>query len=185
MLEKLPEDVQRLIISLPFRVGYFISVSDQSGGESADEVEQKAIRNIVTFYVEDTVKSEFAHEVMFETLKLKPKWDDWKKDIENVPSECQQLNMVLRDMIDAKDIVSFKQNLLEIAVVVAQAYRETNGNAPPLEKLKSFLKEIMRSLHSVLGTESLAIDEGMLSVSYLERAAIMRLADDLSIEFKF
>ncbi len=43
----------------------------------------------------------------------------------------------------------------------------------------------MRSLHSVLGTESLAIDEGMLSVSHLERAAIMHLADDLSIEFKF
>lgn len=185
MLEKLPEDVQRLIISLPYRVGCFISASDQSGGDSADVAEQNALRNIVTFYVEDTVKSEFAHEIMYETLKLKPKWEDWKANIENVPSECQQLNMLLRGVIDAKEIISFKQNLLEIAVVVAQAYRETNENAPPLEKFKAFLKDIMRSLHSILGTESLAVDEGMLSVSHLERIAIMRLADDLSIEFKF
>ena len=48
MLEKLPEDVQRLIISLPYRVGCFISASDQSGGDSADVAEQNALRKLLS-----------------------------------------------------------------------------------------------------------------------------------------
>jgi len=98
-LSKLPQDIQDLVVSLPFRVGLFISESDQTGGDESAEAERKALENIVTFYVEDTVKGEFAHEVMLHTLNNKSKWNDWSENIGKVPEECLHLTYMLKDVI--------------------------------------------------------------------------------------
>lgn len=185
MLPQLSPDVRRLVVALPYRVGYFISVSDQSGGDDADEAEQNALRNIVTFYVEDTVKSEFAHEVMFETLNYKAKWEDWKKGIEKVPDECQKISSSLVGIIENKEIIAYKQNLLEIAIVVAQAYREVDENSPLSDRIQQLVTQLINKMRAAFGGEVVQQSEAMLSVSPLERAAIKKLAASLSIDFHF
>lgn len=184
MLSQLSPDIQNLVVSLPFRVGYFISASDKTGGGAAAAAEQQALQNIVTFYVEDAVKSQFAHEVMTEMANRKGKWDGWKQSIETTPDDCGKLTTALVGVIDAKEIIAFKQNLLEIAVVVAQAYREINENSSAMEKLRQVVHRMISHLRTLVSGEAVQ-ESAMANISPLERAAIKKLANQLNIDFNF
>ncbi|MFA7276571.1 MAG: hypothetical protein WC043_07205 [Pseudobdellovibrionaceae bacterium] len=183
LLEEIAPDVRSLIVRLPFRVGHFLSESDNSGGGDAAEAEAEALRNIVTFYVEDSVKGIFAHEVMTETLNQKPKWDSWKDDIAKVPDECAQLTSLLAGIIEEKEVVAFKHNLLEVALVVAQAYQEIDDIPTPIEKFKTLVASIPRRVDAFLSGESYIINQASLNISELERQALITLAGKLGITF--
>ncbi|HNQ92279.1 MAG TPA: hypothetical protein PKI93_05035 [Alphaproteobacteria bacterium] len=183
-LTDLPEDIQSLIVKLPFRVGYYISASDKTGGEQADEAEMRALQNIVTFYVEDTLKSEFAQEAMLEMLRHKKDWENWKEHIEIVPEECLKMSESLVGTIDLKEIYSFKSNLLEIAISVAQAYREFDDKVPPMEKLKTHLSILFQRIRALLKGEEMPSTDTMLNISREERMAVGLIADSLGIPFK-
>jgi hypothetical protein len=185
MLSELPKDIQDLLITLPFRVGYYISESDKTGGDESAEVERLALENIVTFYVEDTVKSEFSHLVMNEALCRKSEWSLWVKDIQTIPEECLKMSEALTGIIDMKEIFSFKQNLLEIAIVVAQAYREFDANVGTVQKLQVYLTILMRRIRALFTGEEMPSNESLLNISAAERSAIKLLADTFGITVKF
>ena len=184
-LSKLPQDIQDLVISLPFRVGLFISESDQTGGDESAEAERKALENIVTFYVEDTVKGEFAHEVMLHTLNNKDKWVSWAENMDKVPEECEHLSYTLKDYIDAKEILAFKQNLVEVAVVIAQAYCEFDENSSTMTKLEVYFGLFIKRIEAMFSGEQAPSNDYVLNISPSERAAIKLLSNNLDIEIKF
>ena len=183
-LSKLPDDVRQLVISLPFRVGYFLSVSDQTGGDDADEAEQRALHNIVAFYVEDTVKSEFAHEVMIETLNQRARWDTWKDNIAAVPDECERVVYMMQKIIDDKEIAAYKSNLLDVAVAVAEAYCEAANVHDPLGKIKLAVQRVINQIAAALSDdEQKRPEKSLINISQLEREAIALLALRLDIKF--
>lgn len=184
-LSKLPQDIQDLVISLPFRVGLFISESDQTGGDESAEAERKALENIVTFYVEDTVKGEFAHEVMLNTLNNKDKWMSWAENIEKVPEECLHLTYMLKDHIDGKEIIAYKQNLVEVAIVIAQAYCEFDENSSALTKLEVYFNLFLKRIEAMFSGEQAQSNDYVLNISPDERAAIKLLSNNLDIFVKF
>lgn len=184
-LSKLPQDIQELVVRLPFRVGLYISESDKTGGSESAEAERKALENIVTFYVEDTVKGEFAHEVMNETLRQKSKWTSWGCDLGLVDEECLKISQALVGVLDMKEIVAFKQNLIEIAFVVAQAYREFDQSASAGQKFQVYISLFLRRLRAVFTGESVSSNEELLNISPAERSAIKLLGDTMGILVKF
>ena len=125
-LDQFPEDTYRTLIALPYRVGLYISMSDKTGGKASETQELAALENVVTFYVEDTLKSEFAQTIMLATLQHKAYWPEWSLEIEQVPQECEYIAAYLIDRIDERKLAGFKNNLIEIAMTVALAYRETS-----------------------------------------------------------
>lgn len=185
MLSELPQDIQTLLVRLPFRVGLYISESDQSGGDESAEAERAALENIVTFYVEDTVKSEFAHMVMNETLRQKSEWSSWDENIGLVDEECLKMSDALTGVIDMKEVFAFKQNLLEIAIVVAQAYREFDANAGAIQKLQVYLTLLLRRIQALFTGNNMPSNEELLNISAAERSAIKLLADTLGVSIKF
>jgi hypothetical protein len=78
-LNDLPDDIRLLVVRLPYRVGFYVSASDKTGGEESDAAEMAALEGIVTFYVEDFCKSEFAQAVMLETIQRKAEWAGGRK----------------------------------------------------------------------------------------------------------
>lgn len=184
-LSKLPQDLQDLIVSLPFRVGLYISESDQTGGDESAEAERKALENIVTFYVEDTVKGEFAHEVMLNTLNNKAKWGAWAENINQVPEECSRLTYMLKDVIEAKEILAYKQNLLEVAIAIAQAYCEFDQNSSKLGKLELYVSLFLKRMVSMFSGEQIPTNDYALNISPSERAAIKLLSDNLDVHVQF
>lgn len=184
-LSKLPQDVQELVVSLPFRVGLFVSESDQTGGDESAEAERKALENIVTFYVEDTVKGEFAHEVMIHTLNHKDKWAEWSQNIDKVPEECLHLTYKMKDMIESKEILAYKQNLVEIAIVIAQAYCEFGENSSAMTKLEVYASVFLKKMQGLFGGGNSSANQIDLNISADERAAIQLLARNLGIDISF
>lgn len=183
-LRDLPEDVQQLVIRLPFRVGYYVSVSDRTGGDDADQKEMIALENIVTFYVEDALKSEFAQETMLAMMQQKKHWAAWKGHIEIVPEECLQLNEALIGLVDLKDIVAFKNNLLDIAISVAQAYREFDDTLSLTGKIQTYLAVAFQRVKALFSGGEIQSTDTMLNISREERMAIGLIADSLGIEVK-
>lgn len=184
-LSKLPQDLQDLIISLPFRVGLFISESDQTGGDESAEAERKALENIVTFYVEDTVKGEFAHEVMLNTLNNKAKWEEWTHNIDQTPDECSRLSYMLKDVIEPKEILAYKQNLIEVAIVIAQAYCEFDENSSTMTKLEVYFTLFLKRMQAMFSGEQAPSNDYVLNISPSERAAIKLLSKNLDVQVQF
>ena len=184
-LPLLPADMQNLVMRLPFRVGLYISESDQTGGNESAEAERKALENIVTFYVEDTVKSEFAHEVMLQTLNLKSKWGEWGEDITKVPEECYAVAKAMEGIVSAKEILAFKQNLLEVGITVAQAYCEFDENASTANKIEVYMSIFFRRLQALFQGGGMPSNDALLNISPSERSAINLLSDSLGIKVKF
>lgn len=185
-LSKLPEDIQDLVVRLPFRVGLYISESDQTGGDDSSEAERKALENIVTFYVEDTVKSEFAHEVMLNTLNRKSEWASWGDNIADVPTQCENVVYAMKGLIDPKEILAYKQNLLEVGIAVAQAYCEYDENSGALNKLEFYISLFFRRLQMSFsgGGEDMPSKDYMLNISGAERQAILQLAKNLDVQVR-
>lgn len=183
-LNTLSEDLQDLVIRLPYRVGYYISSSDQSGGSEAAQAEKEALSNVLTFYVEDTCKSEFAQEAMLETLNRQKEWESWSDNIQTVPEECLKLGKALVGRIDIKEIFAFQQNLLEIGVVVAQAYREFNHETGFVSRMQIHFALLVQRLHAALTGKEMASNDTLLNISREEKMALKLLADSLGVQFK-
>lgn len=173
-LNQFPEETYRTLIALPYRIGYFISASDKTGGSESEDRELQALENLFTFYVEDALKSEFAQQVMLATLQHKAYWPQWRDDIDNLPNECAEIVGYLGDRLDIKSLVAFKNNLLEIGVTVAMAYNEGKPKVSLIEKLKSIFSAPKIS----------TINHAYLNISADEKIAINRLADTFGIPYK-
>ena len=184
-LSKLPQDIQDIVVSLPYRVGLYISESDQTGGDDSSLAERRALENIVTFYVEDTVKSEFAHEVMLETLNRKSQWEGWAQDIGNVPEECMELAYMLKEHVDTKEVAAYKQNLLEVGIAVAQAYCEFSDNVGRMARIETYIALFLKRVQGIFGGEQIPSNDYVLNISAAEKAAIMRLARNLDVKVTF
>lgn len=176
-LDQFPEDVYRTLIALPYRVGLYVSLSDRTGGKDSASQELAALENVVTFYVEDTLKSEFSQSIMLATLQHKAYWAEWSEGVEDVPTECTYIANYLVDCIDERKLAGFKNNLLEIAMAVALAYRETAATTGFFAKLRNLLT--FRSVK--ISSDETSTD---LNISEAERIAINHLAEKLGLSQK-
>lgn len=175
MIDQFPPDIYKTLIALPYRVGLYISLSDRTGGTAADDKELAALENIVTFFVEDALKSEFAQDVMLATLQHKAHWPEWRENIEEVAGEASELLGYLEDRLDPRNLLAFRNNLLEIAITVASAYREAPKSRDFLTRIKDlFTKNHMRSDGNT----------AHLNISQAEKDALNLLADHLGIPYK-
>lgn len=183
----LPSQLQELLIMLPFRVGYYVSASDQTGGKAAETQELEALSNIVTYYVEDALKSEIAQQAMTEMLGRRKYWDRWREQIDQVPAQCETLFEELSTFVDDKDIVGFKNNLIDIAIAVAQAYCEDEHGAASEVRdssITALLKRIGQAIfpQAIFPGEPQSEQTISYNISSAERIAILKLADALRIE---
>ena len=70
---------------------------------------------------------------MRETLTRRAQWNGWRGKIENVPGECRRAVELTcsSTRLDYRELATFKQNLLEIALGVAMAYQEYDEDGAP------------------------------------------------------
>lgn len=184
LLAKFSEEQRNLLVALPYRVGLWLSRCDSTGGSESDDAEINALRSIITGFSEDFLKSEFVEEIMRETVSRKDMWPEWEKDTDNVPGECTKAVEVVAAQLEEKDTASFKQNLMEIAMTVALAYREFDDSQPLMEKLKIYMQYYRQRLMAVIkNTQILSLDE-YLNISRAEHDALAGLSAALRVEYR-
>jgi hypothetical protein len=183
-LERFTPDQRRLLVRLPYRVGAYISSSDNTGGMAADVQEKMALRTLLTAFVQDTLKSQEIQELMEETITKQSEWPQWVDDLDNVPDECRQIVDLLNDCLSAKEIGAFKSNLIEIALTVAMAFREVDVTASNVEKLKVYSNLWIERWRAFVGGKALIGSDEVLNVSAAEKAALVKLGHALQRDIR-
>ncbi len=181
MLNVLNASDKENVISLPYRVGLWISASDSSGGDEAEDQEKAALENIIAGFTQDVFGSELVQHIMTATESARDHWQVWEDQVKSVPQDCQKAIDDLNGAFDEKEVSAFKQRLLEIAEAVALAFREYEEMSFS-NKLKTYLNYNMGKFRAVLRREEYTPMDRFLNISTKERAALYELADILGIK---
>ncbi len=182
-LDNILPDQRDLLVALPYRIGLYISQSDQSGGDSSDEAEMQALSSIITAYSQEVFGAETVQYVISETVSRKDEWDSWSKDLETVEGECHRAIDILSEAVDEKEVSAFKRSMLEIGESVALAFREYGESTPIMDKIKIYMyykksrKEAVRQ-----GIVAMEWDQ-FINISLDERKALQVIAKALDTTY--
>lgn len=182
VLDKLSPDQRTLIISLPYRVGLWVSHSDDTGGDEAQDKELTALSNILQGFSAQVFGSELIQYVMDETTKRKDSWPEWNNNVENVPEDCKRALEALRQYTEEKEVKAYAQRLIEIGEAVALAFREYEDQSFS-DQLKVYASYIMTKIRSKLTKQPVKSFEQFLNISMNERRALATLASALETQY--
>lgn len=181
-LEELAPEQRELIISLPYKVGLWLSHVDDTGGDDASQEETQALENILKAFNQDVFGSEALQYIMAETINQRDKWDSWSHDAANIPQSCQKAIDILHKCLDEKEVNSYKQRLLEIAEAVALAFREYDSLdfAGKIRVYIMYYSDKIKARTRKHGQKSL---DQYLNISIRERKALDTLAHTLGVRY--
>lgn len=172
---------QILLVALPYRVGMWVSESDVSGGNEAQDAEIRSLEGIIMGFAEDMCKSEFVEELMKLTLTHKDKWPEWRDNLDKVPEECAEAVGIIETKMTDKDVETFSENIFEIAHSVAMAYREYNDPQFSKETLSIYVRYWIDHVKARMrGAPQKTIVE-YFNISKEEREALQILLDNLRV----
>lgn len=168
---------ERTLVALPYRIGLFVSYADVTGGWDAQDKELQSLTSILREFSEGFFKTDFAQKVLMDCMLDRGQWASWSKQIDTVPQEAARTVQLLKPMLKDKDLVAFKEVLIEIALAVAMAFREEEierKDVPPVGA--GHVSHILARLTKA-EKHSKPLDH--INVSANEKAAILRLMDSL------
>jgi hypothetical protein len=181
-LERFTPDERELLVSLPYRVGLWVSQSDNTGGTEASAAEMQALENIVMAFAEDFCKSEFVEEIMRQTMQDREKWPHWQRNIESLPADCTRAVDIVAEKMERKDVTSFKHNLMDIAVDVAMAFCETDYSQNLYARFSIYSRYFVEKLKARIKKVQPPSLDAVLNISKAEQAALKVLDQALRME---
>lgn len=113
-----------LFASLPYKVGMYISHSDDVEGEADDEREQKALASCLKQFVKLAENKPLLAGIVKESLRREDKWAEWTDQSFTVLHDIKKAVPLLRTKASADQIKEIKRALMEIGTAVAQASGE-------------------------------------------------------------
>ncbi len=182
-LDRLPAEHRTLLVSLPYRVGLFISQSDETGGDESDEAEMQALDNIVTAYSQEVFGAETVQYVISETVARKSEWEKWAKDLEGIDTDCHRAIDILSDVVDEKEVNAFKNHLIEIGESVALAFREYGAHTSFIDKIKVYIYYMRGKMDASKKGELYKDWDVFINISLDERKALRFLAEALNTKY--
>lgn len=178
-LEALNEDEKELIVSLPYRAGVWVSLSDEKGEGAARAQELKTIETVIARLSKGMFASAFVHEVMAETHARRDRWPAWSLQVGTVPEDARAAVHILIDKVMPPDAEAYVQTVMNIAYETAYAFREYDPHASiPIRiwvSLNLMWEGFMRKLQPDYRVESVA------NISLAEDQAIGILAAALTL----
>lgn len=182
-LDNLVPDQRNLLVSLPYRVGLYVSESDDSGGEESDAAEKLALESIITAYSQEVFGSETVQYVISETVSRKKEWPQWSKNLENIEQDCYKAIDILAAAVDEKELTSFKRHLIEIGESVALAFREYGADTPIMDKIKIYMF-YMKSRKEAARQNIIPMEwDQFINISIDERKALRLIAAAIDTQY--
>ncbi|MEM7650874.1 MAG: hypothetical protein AAF204_02185 [Pseudomonadota bacterium] len=113
-----------LLVSLPYKVGVFVSHADDEGGEGDDEREMAALEACIQAIAKLHEDKPLTSDIMRQTLSMKSEWPRWSAQSFQAPDHAAQAVALMRSHASEAEQKNYKAALMEIASSVAQAYGE-------------------------------------------------------------
>jgi hypothetical protein len=174
--EQLSESEKANIISLPYRVGLWVSRSDAAGGSEADEQELTALANIIDGFAGEVFGSELVQHIMSATLARRGEWASWADNIGDIPKDCRTAAEALAAHVELREVAAYTARLMEIGEAVALAFREQEEPDTLPRKISAYSTYGLLKLKARLKKRSCKSFEEFLNISTAERKALEKLA---------
>ncbi len=183
ILERLTDDQKKIIVSLPYRVGLWVSKSDTSGGKEAQQRELDALSGIIHGFAEQVFGAEEIQYIISETLHQKDQWPEWGKNISGVLTDCEFAVDVMRSHLGEKEVAAFRNYLIEIGEAVALAFREYEEMNSLFARLKAYIGFKLSKMRATrMRMKTMGFQE-YLNISPQERRALDALANALGASY--
>lgn len=166
---------EKALTSLPYRTGLYLSYSDTTGGWDAQEAELQTLASILREFSEDFCKTEFTQRVLMDCLNHRADWPSYAKEIDKVPADVERVTGILTPMFLPKELLGFKEVMVEVALAVAMAFREH----APVKDEKFSLKDFLSKLSATRKTDPLE----HINISVHEREALRRVCGAMNYTF--
>lgn len=175
-LEEFSQTERDALVALPYRVGLWVSHSDDTGGGEADEKELQALERAISSLTQGMFESAFVHEVLAETFLRRAEWPAWAHNIQTVLDDCREIVKILQSKaVEPRDYEAFQRMLMQIGLEVAQAFHEFETHEPfwagTMRRLGIAIDRFLGTAH---GEKHIA--EDLLNISYEEDIALNKLA---------
>lgn len=167
------------VVSLPYRVGVWLSEADDDGGEESDEKEKIALENLINGFTQEVFGSELVQYAMSETWKRKEDWEQWASLNNRVLEDCKIAIDSLSQAFDEKEVNAYKQRLFEIAEAIAQAFREEGNELAVKQDVEPVFNKIKR--YFGFGEVHERSWDLHINISPKEREALKKLSKILDI----
>jgi hypothetical protein len=170
-LKNLQEDDQEIIVSLPYRVGVWMSRVDNLKNTGRDEaLEERALVAVLETLAKSKKKIPFAGAVVAETLRQKRQWIVWRTR-KNFMDDLGRGLQAMEKTLPADDVLQYKRALFHVAKVVAQAFGETRDHHK-----EALLSEIIEKISDRFSDP---LEKNPENVSPVEKAALQKLKEAL------
>jgi hypothetical protein len=179
-LDQLTADQRDMIVSLPYRVGLWVSDSDKSGGGDASMEEMQALSGIIHGFADEMFGSEVMQQIISETISKKSRWGEWAKTVNEVPEDCRFAIDVIKEKTSNKDATVFRNHLMEIGEAVAMAFHEERAKGISIGAYFSYL---FGKLTGRRGARSATSFSDYLRISVSEHKALAALAQALGAAY--
>jgi len=113
-----------LLISLPYKVGVFVSHADDADGEIDDDKEMAALEACIKAIARLHDDKPLTADIMRQSLSMKTEWPRWAAQSFHVPDEARQAVVLLQGHASETEVKNYCAALVEVATTVAQAYGE-------------------------------------------------------------
>ncbi len=177
-----PEE-KALLVSVPFRVGVWLSHCDPDGGDISALKESIALEHLLNVIAGNFCESAFVMELMEKTLSARNQWPSWENDAKTVLQDVTRSIEILEHRIRSGDLASYKASLMEIALAVAMAYNEALENKPLVDKLNACARLWFENTIGQMKGKRTSGEFGLhMNISEIEERALKELADALHID---
>jgi hypothetical protein len=128
------DEDRTLIVSMPVRVGFWMSyIDDDPTSDRDDQKEALALEKALKMIVSKTDDARFINDVCEFALVNKAEWAGWADNAGTALADLPKALKKIEDTLTAKDLKDYKSAIYRIAGVVAQAAGEFgNSNKPGL-----------------------------------------------------
>lgn len=174
-LRDLQPEERGLVIGLMYRVGVWMSHSDDEDGETDDIKEMKALEHIIRSIASAHEESAFVQQVARETLKRKEKWQVWANHSFDILADAEKAMAILKSNVAKGDAEDYRDTIINIAEAVAAAYGEFGMGADDENVLSGFLGKVV---NKIKGNE----EADFMNISPAEQAALDRLGAALGMD---
>ncbi len=119
------DDEIALIVSLPYRVGAWISHADDVGVTERDEARESHALEMILKEISGSKKTDqFARDIVDESLDRTDLWPQWLAQQDRLEADIRRAKRMIEDRLPVESLRGFQRSLFYVARVVAEAYGE-------------------------------------------------------------